>query len=361
MTIKTKNLSYEDVAHNYAHHINNKDLPRASYSVGERLYYIGETAFSYGSHFIIAQFLPKLTKNNQTHLLFTKDTHSNTTAKHKRYISDALPDYYNKIYVSKIKINYINAASLITQLKYEFETIESEFCYKFKELSLKKSGSMIKDDIKNQISDNIANIDNLRHYIVDFLKEKIVTEKLAIKNRNSDAKKLPEYAKNYITDIEFHKKEILNYKQHLKFCEKEAVKKLHKIRELLQTAYTSKEYGLKIEKLRQDKIKLEKKKAARLEREKIKRFFNENYFFGRTSQGETLIKLDKDKIISSQKSEMEISDFRKFYALLRNGSLYGKTYKDIKFSTVNENIVTIGCHNIPRKNIEQVAKQLLTQ
>jgi hypothetical protein len=75
--------SHDEVAHNWAHQTGRKQR-------GFRMYYEGETIFSYGAHFPIARHV--IDERGAGRVLMTTDGYSVSTAKHKTIVWRAVPD-----------------------------------------------------------------------------------------------------------------------------------------------------------------------------------------------------------------------------------------------------------------------------
>lgn len=82
-------VSPQEVAHLWAHA--HQDTARNS---GDTLYFVGDTIYSYGSHFPIARRL------GYRKYAFTTDSYSTTTSKHKSVVRGAIPRGANVVYVS---------------------------------------------------------------------------------------------------------------------------------------------------------------------------------------------------------------------------------------------------------------------
>ena len=87
-------MNNSKLAHNWANKI--KDSGK-----GSSMFYEGDTIYSYGRHFKIAEFI---TIEENTFVVFNDNSYSNSTAKHKNYVRQAIP--YNYEVINCIDMNF---------------------------------------------------------------------------------------------------------------------------------------------------------------------------------------------------------------------------------------------------------------
>lgn len=89
----------KDTAHRWAHQIGTfSKVP------GGRLYFNGDTIYSYGSHFPIARHVTLgKGENRRSAILFTTRDHSNTTSRHKHEVRRAIPSGVTVFYVDNVR------------------------------------------------------------------------------------------------------------------------------------------------------------------------------------------------------------------------------------------------------------------
>ncbi len=96
---------------------------------GGHMFSEGNTVYSYGYHFPIARHTGKFTNNGQEIILFNSRGYSNTTARHKSHVMQALSD--NSFYIIEI----YNAENIQEGIK-ELETRAQEAMQKEKRARL---------------------------------------------------------------------------------------------------------------------------------------------------------------------------------------------------------------------------------
>ena len=149
MKTKTVFRNHSEVCHIWAQQTQNEG--KAS-----RIFFDGPTIYSYGRHFPMARFVDKNT------VLFTTNSYSVSTAKHKRYARQAIPDNVRVFDVHHIESNHdaANVAIMLGEIK----------TYQQQAIKATKNGDMIRGYALSRVKD-------MREYIGRF-KVKILEQAL---------------------------------------------------------------------------------------------------------------------------------------------------------------------------------------
>jgi len=274
---------------------------KQDFGKGSNIFFKGKTIYSYGTHFPVASIVePGI-------ILFTTNDYSNTTAKHKLYISRSIPQTFKVFDVPNVEIS-------------------------------KEYKQDAKDKHKLNVEHFVANIHRCLH-------------KAEASNKHTDT--LYNSAMAYrVAGVEY--------------CE---TFKLRKPKQLIEPVPMSDKIRQKIEaqRLKQEAIN-KKKDAERIERETI--ILNQvlPLWFNHLPKPDGLpdvyglknaylrINKEGDKVETTQGAKVSVRAAKVLFDLINAG-------KDIKghnidgYTVISLNgVLTIGCHKIERKEIERFAK-----
>jgi len=113
-------------------------------SPGERMYFSGDTIYSYGSHFPIARLFDS--PNGEPVILFTTRSYSNTTSKHVRVVQRAVHSSSRRVVYCENPLatnSLLQHESCLASFKYELEK------FAVKHAKARKPG-LYAGDIKNE-------------------------------------------------------------------------------------------------------------------------------------------------------------------------------------------------------------------
>ena len=265
---------------------------------GNSMFFHNDIIYSYGTHFPMAKHI------NNNLILFTSKGYSNSTSKHLSITRRAIPSEIEVITVPLVNVynDRSNKGLHIDNIRYFINEIKENFG---KSQRARKYKSMY-------LESGLSKINSMKRYL----------ELFKVKS------KLPSGLKKSVNlFINMDKVEVM-----------EVIKAEENIRKQVE---------------KQRKKEQEKKFLELLPKWKNNEVWNLPY------HKEQYLRLINDEIETSLHVKISLDTFNKYYSILKSGkSLINEKIDHYRVTKQDSNLITIGCHNIPIKEVEYIARLL---
>lgn len=341
----------KEVAHAWAH----KEMESGN---GSNLFFEEDRIYSYGYHFIIAQRVEN--KNGDVLYLFNDEYYSSSTAKHQRYVYDAIPEVGKIIITNNIK----------------------EHCYGNKSLVIDKLDNIItsinkyRRSFDDSICDYIHNEWGQINKYINFFKIKGFSKISSFKKNDEDKITWTPKDRKYVFDV-LRNNGIVSFDN-----ETERTLVSHFLGEDVYNKYLQRIRRMykREEEERKNKEEWEnlsfKDKIERWRNHKIKDISRTNILYSQNTEGREnawlRLSRKKDKIETSKGISITVEEGERLWKLLSaiknrntlnlpdstNIVVYAYNGSRYKLESFDGEIFKIGCHSISYKEVENMAKQL---
>lgn len=281
---------YQALAHSWVHNRGSDEC------YGSRMFSSGNVMYSYGYHYIIAQFVK--TKDGQEVVLINTDKYSVTTSKQTSIVIDAIPRCYERFYVS---------------------------------------GAMLR------------HADNISYYMSEIkeLLEKATTARSRKQEYLGDVEYLKSQLNRYLElfkpNFRFNKEEKELLKTNASEYDLKLIREARKKR--IKTA-EAKQRKQRREDIAKEAIKMKKWRAGEL---------NYCYFV----YHDTALRVNGDFIETSRSSKVSIKGAKILYDRISKGKeIKGFHVDSFMVYGIEKDSLIIGCHTIPMSEVELIANQL---
>jgi len=285
-------MNNSTLSHNWA----NKIKPTGK---GSSMFYEGDTIYSYGYHFPIAKFI---TIDENTFVAFNDISYSNSTAKHKRHVSQSIP--YNYEVINCIDMNF-GFYGHENNMKYYINKINDN-------LNKAKKATKNKEYLITSAENSLSELTNyIRLFKIDIIEHKeTLTELLNFQSFIDKYKNSPEF---------------------LAWQEKQLVKE--KQRE-------------------QNEIIKQAENIVKFREFKVNHVYSLPYDLLRYNA-------DKNEIETSGGVNIAKDTFLKYYSMFKNNTLQiGEKVEHYQYGGTKENIVFVGCHKFELTEIENLINSI---
>jgi len=275
------------------------------------VYFQKDVIFSYGSHFPVASFYDN---GKNTIVLFTSESYSVTTAKHKSIISYAC-NHFKKIVCPQVQNRFGENNQHEKNLSYFVEEI-----YKLRKEALKsrKNGQYF-------IQETNEKAENLKDYLTFF----------NLKGNKETKAVLSLHKKGLFSDKE--KEKILNQIK-IESAQKRIENKALKLRK-------EKEAAERLEKIK-DKLKQWK------EGQEVSFYYFDNVPID--------IRIKNNEIETTKGAKVPLNEGLSLYKSIREGqNVEGRKIGNYTVNRLENNVLVIGCHKIPMMAIEDTLGNLI--
>lgn len=343
------------VAHAWAH----KEMKSG---IGSNLFFEEDRIYSYGSHFIIAQRVEN--KNGDVLYLFNDEYYSSATAKHQRYVYDAIPEAGKIIITNNIRKHCHGNKSLVID---KLDNIIT---------SINKYRRSFDDSICDYIRNEWGQINKY----INFFKIKGFSKVSSFKKENDeDEITWTPKDRKYVFDV-LRNNGIISFDNGTErtlvshFLGEDVYNKyLQRIRRIRKRKEEEREIKKEWEKL-SFKDKIERWRNHEIKDIFFKDIFSLSYLQDIKGRENAWLRLskEKDKIETSKGIYITVEEGMRLWKLLsviknRNtlslpdsANIVVCTYSGsrYKLESFNGEIFKIGCHSISYKEMENMAKQL---
>jgi hypothetical protein len=295
---------YQACAHAFAYA--NKSESGENY--GRRMFFYNDIMYSYGHHFIIAKKI-RDKSGNTSHVLFNSNSHSVTTSKQQNCVRSAIR-HFEVIGVGTRIDNFC--------AKKEILHIESEIIESAKKLARART-----HHTRNSYTSEILRAVQRIHTILKYYR---VKSKLPVRIKrllNADSTERVQIAAHF-AEVKVKSDKIASIK-----AEKEKRRK-------------QKEYALKIAK------QVKEWKANEIEKIHLPHYMHDIL----------RISKDKTKIETSQGISIGLEEAKTMIKLIERSKLIGYKVQDRYLVTKMNGILSAGCHNIERSEINSIIEEI---